>query len=253
MIESPRVTNNLPNWERPHFRPTEGQAFVLFVVYGKFPEELAITQSEYRCAGMPAGFDFSKLERAKHGPLPFSDGEFLRVSEDAELCARIVEAAECGVLRGEIPDPADLNYLRNAIGLTTYLLDNGGVAVADPQQFGVYSPERWHQEIFDSGTPNVSRHVKILFSDEPDGRWYHTRGLRKFGRPDLSMRGVTPEYFDGAVDMLRRFIQMQALGGVIPEGQEVRMNSLPSGLVCRHAGSLDDLEFNNVHVEIGRD
>jgi len=28
------------------------------------------------------------------------------------------------------------------------------------------------------------------------------------------------------------------------------MESLPEGLVCRHGGSLEDPEFNNVHVAI---
>jgi hypothetical protein len=48
---------------------------------------------------------------------------------------------------------------------------------------------------FDSGTPNVSKHVKIRFSDEPDGRWDHTRRFQKFGRPDLSVRGASGECF----------------------------------------------------------
>ncbi len=40
------------------------------------------------------------------------------------------------------------------------------------------------------------------------------------------------------------------MGGVIPEGQEIKTAPLPPGLVCRHAGSLDDPEFGNVRVEI---
>jgi hypothetical protein len=244
------MANDLPNWERPHFQPAEARAFVMFVVYGRFPEEIAISQSKYRCARVPPGFDLRKLERAKHGPLPFTNGDIGKVFKNAELFARIGEAAECSVLRGEIPNPSDLNYLRDVVGLTTYLLDNGGFAVADPQQFELYDAERWHRDIFDSGKPNVMRHVKILFSEGPEGRWYHTRGLRKFGRPDLSVRNVPADYSKAAIDLCNRFIEMQALGGVIAEGQAIRMQSLPPGLVCHHAGSLDDPDFNNVHVEI---
>ena len=244
------MSDELPTWERNHFQPAEGRAFLLFVVYGRFPEQIAISRSKYRCAGLPAGFDLRKLERSRHGPLPFTDGEYGKVILDTALVARVGEATECGLVQGEIANPADLNYLRDVIGLTTYLLDNGGFAVADPQQFELYDAGRWHREIFDSGTPNVSKHVKILFSDDADGRWYHTRGLRKFGRPDLSVRGVPKECCDAVVDLCNRFIQMQALGHVIPEGQEIRMKSLPVGLRCRHGGDLDDPEFNNVHVEI---
>jgi hypothetical protein len=55
---------------------------------------------------------------------------------------------------------------------------------------------------------------------------------------------------DGAIELCERFIQLQASGARIPEGQEIRMKSLPEGLVCHHGGSLEDPDFNNVHVEI---
>lgn len=244
------MSNDLPVWERSHFQPAKGRAFLFFVVYGSFPETLSISGSEYRCAGVPEGFDLRKLDRAQHGPLPFTDAEYGVILRDNALFARIGEATACTVLQGEVLNPPNLNFLRDIVGLTTYLLDNGGFAVADPQQFELYDAGRWHREIFDAGTPNVSKHVKILFSDDADGRWYHTRGLRKFGRPDLSVRGVPVAYFDGVIEMFNRFIELQALGGVISEGQEVRMKSLPPGLRCHHTGSLEDPDFNNVHVEI---
>jgi len=74
--------------------------------------------------------------------------------------------------------------------------------------------------------------------------------LRKFGRPDLSLHHVPDAYEKAAIELCNRFIELQALGGRIPEGQEVRMVSLPDGLVCHYQGSLDDPDFNNVHVEI---
>ena len=244
------MNDDLPIWERSHFQPAEGRAFLLYVVYGRFPKEITLSRSKYRSAGLPPGFELRRLERAKHGPLPFTDAKYGKVVPDAALFARLGEAPECGVLQGEIANPPDLNYLRDVIGLTTYLLDHGGMAVANPQQFELYDPGRWHREVFEPGDASVSQHVKILYSDDADGRWYHTRGMRKFGRPDLSVCAVPEPYFDGVVELCNRFVQMQAMGVCIPEGQEVRMKSLPPGLRCHHAGSLDDPEFNNVHVDI---
>ena len=244
------MSKDLPTWERPHFQSVEGSALLLYVVYGQFPLEFTISQSKYRCAGLPAECDLTKVERSATEPLPFTEAEYGQVIKDTALFTRIGEAPACGLLRCEMPNPPDLNYLRDIVGMTTYLLDNGGFAVADPQQFELYDAERWHREIFGSGTPNVLKHVKLLFSDEPDGRWYHTRGMRKFARPDLSVGNVPREFFNGVIDLCNRFIELQALGGWIPEGQEIRMKSLPPGLLCHHAGSLDDPDFNNVHVEI---
>lgn len=81
------MNNKLPDWERTHFQPDEGRAFLLFAVYGQFSEEIAISRLKYRCAGLPPGFDFRKLDRARHGPLPFTDAEYGKVIEDKELFA----------------------------------------------------------------------------------------------------------------------------------------------------------------------
>jgi hypothetical protein len=67
----------------------------------------------------------------------------------------------------------------------------------------------------------------------------------------LSIRNVQPQHEAAVEDMCNRFIEMQAFGGVIPEGQAIRINALPPGWQCRHGGSIDDPDFNNRHVEIG--
>ena len=42
------------------------------------------------------------------------------------------------------------------------------------------------------------------------------------------------------IDLFERFIEFQQFGGVIAEGQEIRMKTLPKGMTCRHAGDVDD-------------
>ncbi len=67
----------------------------------------------------------------------------------------------------------------------------------------------------------------------------------------LSRGAYRSEGKDGVVDLCSRFIELQAFGGVVAEGEEIRMKSLPPGLRCRHRGDLDDPDF--VHLEIGPD
>jgi hypothetical protein len=244
------VSADLPNWERSHYQAGKATALIYFVVYGQFSNDVKISRSKYRTAGLPEDFTLTQVSRKKHGPLPFTDGEFGKSVKDAALFERTQQASEGMILRGEIADPPNLNYLRDSIGVLTFFMDHGGFAVCDPQQFELYDAERWRRDIFDPGATNLFRHVKILFFEEPGGAWYHTRGMRKFARPDLSVRKVPREYSEAAIDLCNRFILMQALGAQIPEGQEIRVKSLPPGLICHHLGSLDDPDFNNVHVEI---
>jgi hypothetical protein len=74
--------------------------------------------------------------------------------------------------------------------------------------------------------------------------------MRKFGRPDIRVHGVVPKHADDVTLLIERFVEFQALGGVIPDGEEIRMKTLPPGGKCKHQGNLEDPDFNNVHVEI---
>jgi len=160
---------------------------------------------------------------------------------------------QCLLLRGEVPDPPNLDYLRDAIGLVMALLESGGIAVLDPQMFQWWTPEEWRRSAFEPAAPVPRHHVVTLVSEEsePGLKWYHTRGMRKFGRPDLSVHRIAPEFEVGVEDLLNRFIEMLAFGAVVREGHPIKMASLPHGWRCFHRGTLDDPDFNNTHLEIG--
>ena len=247
------VTVSLASWERPHFVASGSNAMVFYVLYGEFPTNLTVSAKTFRTAGLPEGVEIRKLSRAQRPVFPFTDGDFAKTAgtDNLELFTKLQTVPECLILQGEIVDPKDLNYLRDTIGLTTWFLDHGGIAVMDVQQLRLFSPEDWRTNFFDPNLPQPLKHVVILHSDETDGKkWFHTRGLRKFGRPDLSLHHVAKIYEAPTIELFERFIILQAEGGQIPEGQEIRMKALPTGMTCRHAGSFDDFDFNNVHVEI---
>jgi len=240
-------------WPRPRFEAGGGDAFVFFAAYGEFSSDLQVSGESYRTAGIPAGIDVRKLNRNQSPDFPFTSGPIEQLLQPAQpaLFAEIQRVPECLIIQGVVRDPANLDYLRDTVGLATYFLDNGGVAIIDPQQFKLYDPQTWRKEIFEPEPPKVGNHVVILFSDEPNGdRWFHTRGLRKFGRPDLSMHDVPANHERGVIEMFDRFILLQAEGGRIAEGEEIRMPFLPLGLTCHHGGSHDDPAYNNVHIEI---
>jgi len=243
------------SWSRPYYRSGGGDAFLFYVVYGPTPKDFSISRSKYRFDGLPGG-----LEVGFYGPASdpevvaeFRSGylwdEFRRA--DATLADEVENQSECLVIRGSISDPPDLNYLRNVIGFITWCLESGGIAVFDPQMFKWWTSSEWMEWIFEPAAAVPRHHIMILTSEDENGtEWFHTRGMRKFGRPDLSVHRVSVDLSDAVIDLLKRFIEFEAFGGVIDEGQEIKMRSLPPGMICKHAGSLDDPDFNNVHVEI---
>ncbi len=251
------MTEQLADWPRCYYREPGGNPFLFYVVYGAFSGMPALSQREYRSNGVFPGLHLSHYDKEKHPDV--LDGfqvtylwDNLKKRHPA-LAGAIKQAGECLILTGELEDQADLNYLRDAVGLLTFLLDHGGIVIYDPQMFHWWEPNEWKERVFQPGGPVPHHHVAILTSEEPEEAsltWFHTRGLRKFGRPDLSVHRVPLSYREAVIDLFERFIEFQAFGGIIEEGREIRMKTLPAGMICQHAGGLDDSDFNNVHVEV---
>ena len=252
---NPNASSTVEDWPRPYYRPGGGDAFLFYVMYGPTPQDFSISSSKYRCNGIPPG-----LALSSYGPT--SDPEVVSSfcsgylwdelqRTNAKLANEVANQSECLVILGTISDPGNLNYLRNVIGLISWYCDSGGVAVYDPQMFKWWTPSEWMTSIFEPAAAVPTHHLMILTSEDENGtEWFHTRGMRKFGRPDLSIHRVPSDLRDGIIDLFNRFIEFQAFGGIIEEGQEIRMASLPSGMICRHQGDIEDPDFNNVHVEI---
>jgi hypothetical protein len=246
----------LPDWRRPFFDNPGGDPFLFYVLYGAVPKDFAISGSRYRCAGIPDGVDLSGYGPDTNPEVveQFRSGyvwDELQQS-DPTLTRKIAAQTECLVIRGELADAPTLNDFRNTLGLITWLLDQGMVAVYDPLQLKWWPAAEWREQVFAPASAQPQVHVLIITSKEDkDRQWIHTRGLRKFGRPELSIRAVMESQREAAIELCQRFITFQAYGGIIEEGRAIRMKGLPQDWICHHAGDLEDLDFNNVHVEIG--
>jgi hypothetical protein len=245
----------LADWSRPHYVTGGKDPFLFYVVYGQVDTAKVLSRSTYRSDGIPDGIDVMTYGPIAHADVvaSFRQGYLWDqlTADNPGLAAKVIAQNCCLILKGEVSDPPTLNYFRDAIGFLAFCLDAGGVAIYDPQMFTWWEPSDWRSRVWDAGSPAPRHHVVILFSEEADGtQWIHTRGMRKFGRPDVSVHNVAPRYRDAIIDLCNRFIELQAFGGVVDEGQEVRLSSLPSGMKCFRRGSELDPDFNNEHIEI---
>jgi hypothetical protein len=251
------MSEQLADWPRKFYQGPGGRPFLFYVVFGAFPQMPALSRQDYRSNGVFPGLQLTHYDRAKYPDVldGFRQGYLWdQLKRQKPALAEAVQAAgECLVLRGELEDQGDLNYLRDSVGLLTFLLDHGGIAVYEPQMFHWREPPEWRERAFLPASAVPRQHAVILTSEEPEDAsltWFHTRGMPKFGRPDLSVHRVPLRYRDAVIDLFERFIELQAFGDIIEDGQEIRMKTLPRGMLCHHAGHLDDPEFNNVHIEI---
>jgi len=246
-----------PHWPRPQWTDSGEQAFLLWFVFGDFDADFKIDAERYRTRGTPAGVEvvrYVNRELAKWDGYPLA-GTLGRVlyDENSRLFEQAKKAGECVMLRGAIADPVDLDAMRDLVGTITALTDLGGVAVIDPQTLSMFDAGEWRRRFFANDALNAREHVLILCSEDEDnaGRLHvHTRGLRKFARPDIGIRNVPPAAANVAGELAERFTEFQARGGLVEEGHEVEVDGAPAGMQVRLVGEFDDPEFNNRHLAL---
>jgi hypothetical protein len=247
----------LPRWPRPNFVRGGGNPFLHFAAFGTIVLQPPLDRLTYRAAGVPSGFELLLYDRRKQPKafeaLAASQAWKLAQSESPELAAAAQSAPHFALLRGHAADPDSLDYLRDAVGIVQYLCHRGATAIFDPQTYQFWHPSDWHDRLFAPAAAVPHEHVIILETpadDDDDGTWFHTRGLRKFGRPDLSAHHVRDHHRDKITELFNHYVDYLASGGILTTGDRVTLDGLPPGGVLALDARLDHPEFLNAHLSI---
>ncbi|MGE0549789.1 MAG: hypothetical protein AB7O24_20995 [Kofleriaceae bacterium] len=150
---------------------------------------------------------------------PFS--ELIANDLGPSSAASALTAEHAYVIEAMVDDPDDLGHVQAAWALAKCVCEEGAAIIIDVyaarahlgSEIAALSPERR----FD-----VMHEVTLFFEELGDGAlaaW--SLGLRKFGRPDLVVLGVTPETATEAALMLRDIAATLAAGQRIEPGDSV--------------------------------
>src|SRR6266566_6106474 len=141
------------DWERPQYGGGGGDASVLLVVFGPKPEPLRVTSLAHRVVPMDLVLELEYQEpQVAAALLDSPSGATLLQGWGGEEPS-VLTADGCMVMRAEVPDPKDLRYLRNCVGVVTAILEAGCRAAANLQSLGMFTPEQWRGVIFAPDKP----------------------------------------------------------------------------------------------------
>lgn len=241
------MSNSLSNWSRPYYQAGGRKPFLFYAVFGEFVLDKEL---EAATTVLPGGLDLRVIESAF-----FTEGASweLCCAHSPQVAEKVRACSQAMVLKGEVSSQESLDYLKSTLDFLTYLTDRGGRVVYDPFTLSGYSKEEWLDREERGQIFNPFDHTVLLSSPESGGVWLHTRGLIKFGRPDLSVRGLSEEEVSVLKKVIDRFISFQALGGVIEPHREIVLEGVDTGFrPGTMKGDLDDPDFNNTHVEFER-
>ncbi|MEV0898249.1 hypothetical protein [Actinoplanes sp. NPDC049802] len=231
-------------WQRPAFRPTGRPASAMFVV---FAEQDVLSGLDLK-VGAPPSAPMAALDLRQHrqedDPEWFDGWRSgpLREAAARELpgADRLDAARWCYSVRLIVDDPADLTHLQLGWAVAGLLAEAGAFAVLD-----VYT-HIWHSGDavagLDPHRPFVIQHDVGLVAESGSrpgfGHPVHTRGMIKFGRPDL-IAGVPPERIEETAMILNHLARMLAEGHDFEVGQLFRIDGERTLRVGAYQGEPD--------------
>jgi hypothetical protein len=125
------------------------------------------------------------------------------------------------VIEAQLDDPDDLGHVQAAWALAKCVCEEGAAVVIDVYAARAHLGSEVAALAPDRGF-DVMREVTLFFDEEPGGSlaaW--SLGLRKFGRPDLVLLGISPDAAPLAALVLRDLAATLAAGARIEPGDTV--------------------------------
>ena len=239
---------------REHYKDIGYKPFLFFAVFGVSGEDVHPSRSRHHVDCLPESLEIHALRRPEHsayldGFFGGAPGKVLRESAP-ELYEACRAAENCIVIKGQIEEDSQLDYMRNVIGIIQSLLDEGAVGVLDASTFRLISPQDWKDRFFEKEV-NAQNHAVILFSEEEDGYWLHTRGMAQFGRPDCSLHGVEQARIDEFCELINQMIFYGGQGVFFDGSFRLHTRSGNAYVIeSKFVEDFDNDDFNNAYCEI---
>jgi len=237
-------------WARPLATSGGRDALVYAIVPGAAPDQLVVSAERHGVLSVPEGLAVTTISGDELNAL--LSGTYLSVLErdvDTDVLTQTLAASGGVVLRGVIPAPTHLAYWQAAIGIAAAALEAGGIGVLEVQPIRMHTPESWVTDVVGAKGPVPSKHLSTFASDEAgDTTWLHTRGLRQFGRPDLSVRGLASANVGLVSSELGALSVELVLGRLLKDGEIIELSIGECEVAL--SGDDEDLDFNNEHAEL---
>ena len=240
--------------ERPYYSDIGYEPLLFYVIFGVGGSDLAVSREKHKVNGIPEGLEIYTVKRPDddeymNAMLGGSIAGILMRSEP-ELYNAALASDVWTVLRGEITNDSTLDYMQDTIGIVQALAEQGAAAILDLQTFSLFSADEWNDTYF-AREFDPYAHADILVSETDNGVWLHTRGMRKFGRPDISLENVPTDCSETALQLVNQMIYYAVMGAFYY--QDSKFN-IPNGVnYIVHPTFVGDMEcpdFNNCYYRI---
>lgn len=248
------MTSPIEPWRRPAFRPTGQGAVIALIAFAD--GSLFGADRDLRISTVPEEAPLAALDFRSHMYADSPDWiDGWRTGALRNMAAhtladlgRLDAAGCCYSITVAVEDPVDLTHLQLAWAVASAVVTAGAFAVLDTYTAN-WLPGATVAERSPARSFSIQQEVSLIAETDPTpgfGHPVHTRGMIKFGRPDL-VAGVPAERIDETGRILNHLARMLAEGHVLTPGQQLRFDGARTLTVADYApgASIPNLNLNN--------
>ncbi|MEU4693657.1 hypothetical protein [Actinoplanes sp. NPDC023714] len=242
-------------WLRPSFRPTGRDAIVALIAFAD--EDVLGAEPDLRLgAALPESAPVANLDLRVHHHAVSPDWiDGWRTGALRNLAARKLDdlgrldaASCCYSIAVAAEDPADLTHLQLGWAVAAAIAEAGAFAILDAHAAN-WLPGPAVASLSPHRPFTVQQEVSLTAETEPVpgfGHPVHTRGMVKFGRPDL-VAGVPADRIEETGRILNHLARMLAEGDNLTPGQQFRIDGRRVLTVApyRPGDTIPELNLNN--------
>jgi hypothetical protein len=246
------VTSAIEPWQRPAFRPTGRNAAITLIAFAD--ENVLGTGRDLQIRdAVPQAAPIAALDLRMHQYADSPDwidawrtGALRNIAaQQLDDLGRLDAASCCYSITVAAEDPADLTHLQLAWAVASRIVAAGAFAALD-----VYAVNWLSGSTVASLSPDrpftIHQEVSLVAETEPTpgfGHPVHTRGMIKFGRPDL-VAGVPADRVEETGRILNHLARMLAEGHILAPGQQLRLDGQRMLTVTAYAPDATTAELN---------
>ena len=242
---------------RKYYEEGGYQPFVFYVVFGIDAKRVEISRDKHHVENIPEGIEINYV--SKQNDEEYMKGFFagslglVLYDDNPQIYDKANEANNAVIISGNVKNASNFEYMKEVIGIVKAFSENGAVGILDLLNMSFISPSGWDNKYFEKDVDPLA-HVTIFVSDDinnPNKCWFHTRGLRKFGRPDLSMHNIDKEDAEEIKKVFDLLIDYAGRGALFKNEVKVKTpENILFKLKTEYIEDFNDSDYNNAHLEI---
>ena len=194
---------------------------IIYLVFGVDDPQPEFSQEKYGSVQLPEGLNILPVD--KEGMEELRDELLSGIYADVlreysgDFFDKVRNSTGWVMISGEVQKDDSLTYFRDIAGIIQAYLDKGAIGVLDLQIIRLYTALDWKNKVFE-GLFNPMEQVLLMASPLNGAIWIHSRGFRKFGRPDIGIENVPEDEVETAAEVAEQMTRYSAQGAVFADG-----------------------------------